>query len=136
MSIQQLTRAFKWANRVKSQKEFAFTAPFHYITVDGVSFHLYPCSSCGRPIVWISDDPPTSCSVDLERDCGPDGCVGRSLLLSPPGSAIPNMRPAYSHSNPELHQTTPGSESVSKPVLDRALAARSIRNAPHSDKYM
>jgi len=29
----------------------------------------------------ISDTPPTSCSVDLARDCGSGGCVGGSYLF-------------------------------------------------------
>jgi len=44
--------------------------------------------------------------------------VGR-CFLSLPGLAILNMQPVCSHGNPELHQTIPRWDSVSKSVLDR-----------------
>ncbi|KAI0295860.1 nuclease Le1 [Multifurca ochricompacta] len=44
-----------WADQVRSQTAFKFSAPFHFIDAN--------------------DSPPTSCSVDLARDCGTGGCV-------------------------------------------------------------
>ncbi|KAH9003243.1 nuclease Le1 [Lactarius deliciosus] len=45
-----------WADTVRSQTAFKFTAPYHFIDAEGKS--LSP-----------------SCSVDLARDCGASGCV-------------------------------------------------------------
>lgn len=50
-----LGTASTWADTVRSQTAFKFSAPFHFIDAE--------------------DNPPTSCSVDLARDCGATGCV-------------------------------------------------------------
>lgn len=50
-----LGNASTWADTVRSQTAFKFTAPFHFIDAN--------------------DSPPTSCSVDFTRDCGSTGCV-------------------------------------------------------------
>ncbi|KAI9457089.1 nuclease Le1 [Lactarius psammicola] len=47
--------ASTWADTVRSQAAFKFSAPFHFIDAQ--------------------DNPPSSCSVDLTRDCGATGCV-------------------------------------------------------------
>ncbi|KAH9160634.1 nuclease Le1 [Lactarius sanguifluus] len=47
--------ASTWADTVHSQTTFKFTAPYHFIDAE--------------------DNPPSSCSVDLARDCGASGCV-------------------------------------------------------------
>ncbi|KAH8983903.1 hypothetical protein EDB86DRAFT_3119642 [Lactarius hatsudake] len=50
--------ASTWADTVRSQTAFKFTAPYHFIDAE--------------------DNPPSSCSVDLARDCGASGCVDKS----------------------------------------------------------
>ncbi|VDC07064.1 unnamed protein product [Peniophora sp. CBMAI 1063] len=47
--------AASWADSVRSETAYKFSAPFHYIDAE--------------------DSPPTSCSVNLSRDCGSSGCV-------------------------------------------------------------
>ncbi|KAI0051518.1 nuclease Le1 [Auriscalpium vulgare] len=47
--------AATWADTVRSETAFKFSAPFHFIDAE--------------------DNPPTSCSVDISRDCGSAGCV-------------------------------------------------------------
>ncbi|KAH9062401.1 nuclease Le1 [Lactarius vividus] len=47
--------ASTWADTVRSQTAFKFTAPYHFIDAE--------------------DNPPSSCSVDFARDCGASGCV-------------------------------------------------------------
>ncbi|KAI0259205.1 nuclease Le1 [Gloeopeniophorella convolvens] len=47
--------AATWADEVRSEAAFKFSAPFHFIDAE--------------------DDPPTSCSVNVQRDCGSAGCV-------------------------------------------------------------
>ncbi|KAN0135450.1 S1/P1 nuclease [Lactarius tabidus] len=47
--------AATWADTVRSETAFKFSAPFHYIDA--------------------LDSPPTSCSVNYARDCGASGCV-------------------------------------------------------------
>ncbi|KAK2012808.1 S1/P1 nuclease [Colletotrichum eremochloae] len=44
-----------WADSYRYTTEGAFTSSFHYIDA--------------------LDDPPHACGVDLERDCGPAGCI-------------------------------------------------------------
>ncbi|KAK2039222.1 S1/P1 nuclease [Colletotrichum somersetense] len=50
-----LASVASWADSYRYTKEGAFTSPFHYIDA--------------------LDDPPHACGVDLERDCGPAGCI-------------------------------------------------------------
>ncbi|VDB91644.1 unnamed protein product [Peniophora sp. CBMAI 1063] len=47
--------AASWADDVRSETAFKFSAPFHFIDAE--------------------DNPPTSCSVNIARDCGAAGCV-------------------------------------------------------------
>ncbi len=44
-----------WADSYRATKAGKFSAPFHFIDAN--------------------DDPPSSCGVDLDRDCGAGGCV-------------------------------------------------------------
>ncbi|OQO01127.1 hypothetical protein B0A48_13370 [Cryoendolithus antarcticus] len=44
-----------WADSYRSTAEGKFSAPYHFIDAE--------------------DDPPTTCDVDYERDCGSAGCV-------------------------------------------------------------
>lgn len=48
-----------WADSVRYTKWGHFTGAFHYIDA--------------------KDDPPHSCSIDLKRDCKPEGCVVTAL---------------------------------------------------------
>ncbi|KAI0031646.1 nuclease Le1 [Vararia minispora EC-137] len=54
--------AASWADTVRSQAAFTFSAPFHFIDAE--------------------DNPPTSCSVDFSRDCGASGCVGAVFIFA------------------------------------------------------
>ncbi|KAJ7574019.1 nuclease Le1 [Mycena floridula] len=47
--------AATWADTVRSEAAFAFSAPFHFVDAE--------------------DNPPSSCSVSVSRDCGSEGCV-------------------------------------------------------------
>ncbi|KAI0072489.1 nuclease Le1 [Panus rudis PR-1116 ss-1] len=47
--------AATWADEVRSQPAFAWSAPLHFVDAE--------------------DDPPTSCSVEEKRDCGSNNCV-------------------------------------------------------------
>ena len=44
-----------WADSYRATKAGHFSAPFHFIDAN--------------------DEPPSSCGVDLDRDCGAGGCV-------------------------------------------------------------
>lgn len=48
-----------WADSWKKTDEGAFSYTYHFIDA--------------------LDEPPKSCNVDLERDCGPTGCVVSAL---------------------------------------------------------
>ncbi|KAI9788252.1 MAG: hypothetical protein M1816_007018 [Peltula sp. TS41687] len=50
-----LANASTWADSFRASSAGRFSAPFHYIDAQ--------------------DNPPSSCGVDLERDCGEEGCV-------------------------------------------------------------
>ena len=54
-STDYLATVATWADSYRSTTEGKFSAPFHYIDAE--------------------DNPPSSCSVDLARDCGAGGCV-------------------------------------------------------------
>lgn len=50
-----LANVATWADSYRYTAEGAFSAPFHYIDAN--------------------DDPPRSCNVDFDRDCGTAGCL-------------------------------------------------------------
>lgn len=50
-----LANVSTWADSFRATSAGRFSAPFHYIDA--------------------RDSPPTSCGVDLKRDCGEEGCV-------------------------------------------------------------
>jgi hypothetical protein len=54
-STTYLANVATWADSYRSTAAGKFSAPFHYIDAE--------------------DDPPHSCGVDLQRDCGSAGCV-------------------------------------------------------------
>ncbi|KAF9872351.1 s1 p1 nuclease [Colletotrichum karsti] len=54
-----LATVSSWADSYRYTTEGAFTSTFHYIDA--------------------LDDPPHSCGIDLERDCGPTGCIVSAL---------------------------------------------------------
>ena len=54
-SADYLATVAAWADSYRYTKAGAFSAPFHFIDA--------------------LDSPPSSCGVDLARDCGPKGCV-------------------------------------------------------------
>ncbi|KAL0930327.1 s1 p1 nuclease [Colletotrichum truncatum] len=54
-----LASVSSWADSYRYTTEGAFTSTFHYIDA--------------------LDEPPASCGIDLERDCGPTGCIVSAL---------------------------------------------------------
>lgn len=54
-SSSYLANVATWADSYRYTDAGGFSAPFHYIDAE--------------------DDPPTSCNVDFDRDCGDEGCV-------------------------------------------------------------
>lgn len=54
-SVNYLASVAAYADSYRSTTAGKFSAPFHFVDA--------------------RDDPPSSCSVDFERDCGADGCV-------------------------------------------------------------
>ncbi|KAI1334865.1 nuclease S1 precursor [Xylariaceae sp. FL0016] len=48
-----------WADSYRYTTAGAFSAPYHYIDAN--------------------DDPPSSCDVDMDRDCGDEGCIVSAL---------------------------------------------------------
>jgi len=54
-SADYLAAVSTWADSYRSTSAGKFSAPFHYIDAN--------------------DSPPSSCGVDLARDCGKGGCV-------------------------------------------------------------
>lgn len=54
-SSSYLANIATWPDSYRYTDEGEFSAPFHYIDAE--------------------DDPPTSCGVDFERDCGDEGCI-------------------------------------------------------------
>jgi hypothetical protein len=54
-SSSYLANVATWADEYRSTDEGDFSSPFHYIDAE--------------------DNPPESCNVDFERDCGDEGCV-------------------------------------------------------------
>lgn len=53
-SSDYLAKVATWADSYRYTDEGEFSAPFHYIDAE--------------------DDPPSSCNVDFDRDCGDEGC--------------------------------------------------------------
>ncbi|XMA16401.1 hypothetical protein WAI453_009192 [Rhynchosporium graminicola] len=58
-SSDYLLHVATWADSYRYTVEGKFSSPFHYM--DAI------------------DSPPSSCSVDLARDCGPQGCIVSAL---------------------------------------------------------
>jgi len=54
-STSYLANVATWADTYRYTAEGGFSAPYHFIDAE--------------------DNPPTSCNVDYNRDCGADGCV-------------------------------------------------------------
>lgn len=54
-SADYLAAVASWADSYRYTTAGTFSAPFHYIDA--------------------LDNPPSSCGVDLARDCGPSGCI-------------------------------------------------------------
>ena len=54
-SSDYLANVSTWADSYKYTSEGSFSSAFHYIDAE--------------------DDPPSSCNVDFDRDCGDEGCV-------------------------------------------------------------
>lgn len=54
-SADYLASVASWADSYRYTTEGKFSAPFHYIDAN--------------------DDPPSSCGVEMSRDCGSEGCV-------------------------------------------------------------
>ena len=54
-SSSYLANIATWADSYRYTDEGAFSAPFHYIDAE--------------------DNPPESCNVDYDRDCGNEGCI-------------------------------------------------------------
>lgn len=54
-SADYLATVSTWADSYRSTTAGKFSAPFHYIDAQ--------------------DNPPSSCGVNYERDCGSEGCV-------------------------------------------------------------
>lgn len=54
-SADYLASVSSWADSYRYTTDGKFSAPFHYIDAN--------------------DSPPSSCSVDMSRDCGSEGCV-------------------------------------------------------------
>lgn len=58
-SADYLASVASWADSYRYTTAGKFSAPYHYIDAN--------------------DNPPSSCGVDLDRDCGDEGCVVRAL---------------------------------------------------------
>lgn len=58
-SADYLASVAAWADSYRYTTAGKFSAPFHYIDAN--------------------DNPPSSCGVDLDRDCGDEGCIVRAL---------------------------------------------------------
>ncbi|KAI0840962.1 nuclease S1 precursor [Hypoxylon sp. FL0890] len=58
-SADYLANVAAWADSYRYTTAGKFSAPFHYIDAN--------------------DNPPSSCGVDLDRDCGDEGCIVRAL---------------------------------------------------------
>ncbi|KAI1650728.1 nuclease S1 precursor [Daldinia loculata] len=58
-SADYLAGVAAWADSYRYTSAGKFSASFHYIDAN--------------------DDPPSSCGVDLDRDCGAEGCIVRAL---------------------------------------------------------
>ncbi|KAI1083452.1 nuclease S1 precursor [Whalleya microplaca] len=58
-SADYLASVASWADSYRYTTEGKFSAPFHYIDAN--------------------DDPPSSCGVELDRDCGDEGCIVTAL---------------------------------------------------------
>ncbi|KAI1481574.1 S1/P1 nuclease [Daldinia eschscholtzii] len=58
-SADYLASVAPWADSYRYTSAGKFTAPFHYIDAN--------------------DNPPSSCGVDLDRDCGAEGCIVHAL---------------------------------------------------------
>ncbi|XXG98518.1 DNA-directed RNA polymerase [Hypoxylon texense] len=58
-SANYLASVASWADSYRYTTAGAFSAPYHYIDAN--------------------DNPPSSCGVSLDRDCGSEGCVVRAL---------------------------------------------------------
>ena len=88
-SADYLAKVATWADTFRYTKAGRFSAPFHFIDAH--------------------DDPPTTCGVDLERDCGKGGCVVKAISnyvshspARPSQHTLPNAmpRPSASRTNP------------------------------------
>ncbi|KAI0014399.1 nuclease S1 precursor [Xylariaceae sp. FL0662B] len=58
-SADYLAGVAAWADSYRYTAEGSFSAPFHYIDAN--------------------DDPPASCGVEFDRDCGDEGCIVSAL---------------------------------------------------------
>lgn len=58
-SADYLASVASWADSYRYTTAGAFSAPFHYIDAN--------------------DNPPSSCGVDYNRDCGAEGCIVSAL---------------------------------------------------------
>ncbi|KAI1806191.1 nuclease S1 precursor [Daldinia bambusicola] len=58
-SADYLASVAPWADSFRYTSAGKFTAPFHYIDAN--------------------DNPPSSCGIDLDRDCGAEGCIVHAL---------------------------------------------------------
>lgn len=69
----------QWADSVRSEKAFAFTAPFHFIDAEGETLNSKLPSN--NFLTRGADDPTGgSCSVEQTRDCGSTGCICASFF--------------------------------------------------------
>ncbi|KAF6816954.1 s1 p1 nuclease [Colletotrichum sojae] len=66
-----LASVSSWADSYRYTTEGAFTSTFHYIDA--------------------LDDPPASCGIDLERDCGPTGCIVSALANYTSRMLLPDL---------------------------------------------
>ncbi|KAK5053991.1 hypothetical protein LTR84_001953 [Exophiala bonariae] len=90
--VDYMANASTWADSYRYTESGKFSRPFHYIDAN--------------------DDPPTTCSVDYERDCGDDGCsvsaiVNYTSILSDSDSSPPLRKDAARfliHFIGDLHQ--------------------------------
>lgn len=71
-SADYLAAVASWADSYRYTTAGKFSAPFHYIDA--------------------LDNPPSSCGVDLARDCGPKGCIVSAMAnyVSLPKEALPS----------------------------------------------
>ncbi|PPQ86838.1 hypothetical protein CVT25_012558, partial [Psilocybe cyanescens] len=79
---ESLGPAATWADEVKSTAAYAWSSNLHFVDAEGKSclpaFRTY-ASSHHSYLPHLSDNPPTSCSVDEERDCADGRCILSAL---------------------------------------------------------